>query len=100
MGKYHVVKVREGYRLCESFDALSLDAAKRIALRLHVSKPEYRNAHCPMVLRDGNTGARFSMRECADSVPSLPWYWWCPDAQALPAVIAAIDGVGAQQAAA
>lgn len=92
---YYLVKVQDVYRRCESFDAPSLVDAKRQALRLDVSKPEYRNAHCGIVLRDGSTGQRFSMRECADAVPNLPWYWWCAGPESAPAVLSAIDAAGA-----
>lgn len=87
--KFHLIKIQERYRRCESFDAPSVEVAKMQAIRLHVTKHEYAAAHCPQVLRDGSTGQRFSMRECADAVPEIPWYWWCSESH--PRVVGAID---------
>jgi hypothetical protein len=87
--KFHLVKIQSGYRLCESFDAANVEVAKMQAIRLHTTKHEYAASHCPMVLRDGNTGERFCMRECADAVPEIPWYWWCSESH--PRVVGAID---------
>lgn len=87
--KFHLVDIQGGYRRRESFDAANVEVAKMQAIRLHITKHEYAAAHRAQVLRDGNTGQRFSMRECADAVPDIPWYWWCSESH--PCVVGAID---------
>jgi len=82
-GRFKIVAVSHvRYHLRDAFDADDLQAALREFFhRFLSSKPLHlsMNSH---VLRDGETGKRYSLREASELFPGLPWHWWCRGCEA------------------